>query len=178
MELRLTVVGGPDMGRTFSLPAGKKLLVGRGDASDTRINDPSVSRVHFEVSLDGNAVFVSDKGSSSGTCVDGKQIETVEIRPGAVISAGDTKLRLDVLTQSHDTTVVRPPEQPTAVKPIAPIGRLDIGTLSSGFGDWPQQIGNGVQGHTMPKKIASRPSKSSRLNSRPTTNSDNDLCGP
>ena len=118
MELRLTVVGGPDMGRTFSLPAGKKLLVGRGDASDTRINDPSVSRVHFEVSLDGNAVFVTDKGSSSGTCVDGKQIETVEIRPGAVISAGDTKLRLDVLTESHDTTVVRPPEQLTAVKPL------------------------------------------------------------
>jgi serine/threonine protein kinase len=118
MELRLTVVGGPDMGRTFPLPAGQKLLVGRGEASDTRINDPSVSRVHFEITVDGSAVFVVDKGSSSGTCIDGKQIETMEIRPGAVISAGDTKLRLDFITESHDTTVVRSPEQPTAVKPL------------------------------------------------------------
>ena len=127
MELRLIVVGGPDQGRSFPLTPGKKLLFGRGEASDTRINDPSVSRVHFEISVDGGEVLVADRGSSSGTHVDGKQIDTIQIRPGSTIVAGDTQLRLDLLTDSNESTIIRGPEQQTAVKPLSQLVGSTLG---------------------------------------------------
>ena len=46
MKLRLNVIAGPDRGRGFDLDSGQTLVVGRGEQSYTRINDPSVSRVH------------------------------------------------------------------------------------------------------------------------------------
>lgn len=119
MELRLNVIGGPDKGRSFTLTSGKKLLVGRGEASDTRINDPSVSRVHFEISVDGAVVLVADRGSSSGTHVDGIQIEAKQITPGSVIVAGDTQLRLDVAVDTNESTIISGPEPQTAVKPLS-----------------------------------------------------------
>ncbi len=127
MELRLTVIGGPDKGRSFTLTSGKKLLVGRGEASDTRINDPSVSRVHFEISVDGAVVLVADRGSSSGTHVDGVQIEAKQIKPGAVIVAGDTQLRLDVAVDTNESTIISGPEPQTAVKPLSQLIGSNLG---------------------------------------------------
>ncbi len=127
MELRLNVIGGPDKGRSFTLTSGKKLLVGRGEASDTRINDPSVSRVHFEVSVDGSVVLVADRGSSSGTHVDGIQIEAQQITPGSVIVAGDTQLRLDVAVDTNESTIISGPEPQTAVKPLSQLIGSNLG---------------------------------------------------
>ena len=79
MNLRINIIGGPDQGRSFSLAEGQKLTIGRGDQSDTQINDPSVSRVHFEIYHDGAAILIADRGSSSGTMVNGTKIENIEV---------------------------------------------------------------------------------------------------
>ncbi len=95
MDLRLTVIAGPDAGRTFELKTGQELLVGRGDRSDLKLGDPSVSRIHFQIGTDGGPIKVVDQGSSSGTFVEGKKIDESNIEIGNVIQAGDTRLRVE-----------------------------------------------------------------------------------
>jgi serine/threonine protein kinase len=95
MKLRLSVIAGPDAGRSFSLDPGQTIVVGRGEQSEARLGDPSVSRVHFEIGNDGESILVADRGSSSGTFVDGKQIQKSQIVVGGVIQAGDTRLRIE-----------------------------------------------------------------------------------
>ncbi len=95
MKLRLSVIAGPDAGRSFSLDPGQTIVVGRGEQSGARLGDPSVSRVHFEIGNDGESILVADRGSSSGTFVDGKQIQKSQILVGGVIQAGDTRLRIE-----------------------------------------------------------------------------------
>lgn len=95
MKLRLSVIAGPDAGRSFTLDPGQTLVVGRGEQSEARLGDPSVSRVHFEIGNNGESILVADRGSSSGTFVEGTKIEKSEIAIGGVIQAGDTRLRIE-----------------------------------------------------------------------------------
>ena len=67
MKVRLNVVAGPAKGRFFDIDENQTLVIGRGEQSDTRINDPSVSRVHCEVTVCEEQITIVDKGSSSGT---------------------------------------------------------------------------------------------------------------
>lgn len=95
MKVQLTVIAGPDVGRSFEVDSGQSLLVGRGDKSDLKLGDPSVSRVHFQIATAGDGIRVEDQGSSSGTFVDGKQIDQATVQYGNVIQVGDTRLRVD-----------------------------------------------------------------------------------
>lgn len=128
MKLQLNVIAGPDRGRVFDLDQGSTLVVGRGDQSDTRINDPSVSRVHFEITNNGNSILVKDRGSSSGTFVAGQQIQSSEINTGAVIQAGDSELRVDT-PDKGETTIApgRYSEQPTRIKPLSQLVGTELG---------------------------------------------------
>ena len=113
MNLRITVIAGPDAGRSFNLDEGQSLVFGRGEKSQARIADPSVSRVHFEIGNDGNKTMVADKGSSSGTFVEGEKIETSAVKVGNVIQAGDTRFRVE----SNEQTSVT----------VAPVAKRDTG---------------------------------------------------
>ena len=69
----LVLVSGPDKGRVFRLEEGQTLVIGRGQASDTQINDPSMSRVHCRAMVDNGAVRLVDAGSSTGVIVNGSK---------------------------------------------------------------------------------------------------------
>lgn len=122
MNLRMIVVVGSDEGRTFNLPEGEKLVVGRGDQSDTQINDPSISRIHFEVLNEAGAILVIDRGSSSGTFVNGIQIDTIEVPPGTTVKAGDSQFRIEEYQPSaktvHPAAGVRSEEPTLETKPL------------------------------------------------------------
>ena len=94
MKVRLNVVSGPAKGRFFDIDDGQALIIGRGDQSDTQINDPSVSRVHCEVRIQADQIFLMDKGSSSGTLVDGQSVEEASLRKGSLVRIGDTEIRV------------------------------------------------------------------------------------
>ena len=127
MKLRLSVIAGPDAGRTFNLDPGQSLIVGRGEKSAARLGDPSVSRVHFEIGNDGNEVLVADKGSSSGTFLDGKQVEKSNVSLGSVIQAGDTRFRLEeqALTEQTMAPVNRP--DTSEAKPLPQLVGSELG---------------------------------------------------
>ena len=94
MDLQLTIFAGPDAGRVCDIGDGQTVIVGRGDKSDFRLADPSVSRIHFELGNRDEEYVISDRGSSSGTFVDGKQVTTGTINLDSVIQVGDTRIRL------------------------------------------------------------------------------------
>ena len=126
MKRELQIVAGPDEGRTFSLEDGQTLIIGRGQASDTVINDPRISRVHCQVEVDGGTTRLMDKGSSSGTWVREQKVSNHELQPGEVFSIGDTQIRYRIESSTEATTMKgseafgRPKPQPK----IAPLNEL------------------------------------------------------
>ncbi len=77
--------------------AGEAVL-GRGAAADVAIPDPSISRRHALVRLEGKTVVLEDVGSANGTYLNGQPVRSATraehgdtIRIGAV----DLELRID-----------------------------------------------------------------------------------
>lgn len=127
MKLRLIVIAGPDAGRSFELDPGQSLVVGRGEKSQARLGDPSVSRVHFEIGHHGDEITIADRGSSSGTYVNGKQFEKSAVEIGDVIQAGDTRMRLEqqALTERTMAPAMRPDTE--EAKPLPQLVGTELG---------------------------------------------------
>jgi serine/threonine protein kinase len=106
MKRQLVLIAGPETGRVFSLDDGQTIVIGRGQASDTQINDPRMSRVHCQVQVDGGKTLLMDNGSSSGTLVAGEKVTRYELQPGDVFAVGDTQLRYQLDTHQESNTVV------------------------------------------------------------------------
>lgn len=80
---------------TFPLPARGSVLVGRGDECDLRIEDPSVSRKHATIMVDGTGVRIVDLGSANGTFVRRARIEPsspIPLSPDTPIELGSSIL--------------------------------------------------------------------------------------
>jgi len=123
MQRQLMIVAGPEKGRSFPLEDGQTLLIGRGQQSDTNINDPHMSRVHCRIQVDsGKTVFVDD-GSSSGTLIGNSKVARHELQPGDVFQVGDTQIRFQLEGQQDETTLGRDSMfgRPTPKPKIAPL---------------------------------------------------------
>lgn len=94
MAVRLTGAAG-----TWVLPEGETIL-GRGDGSGVRIDDPRLSRHHARLLVDGLHVRVFDLGSANGVLVNGDRIAApIALRPGDTIVCGP--VRLEVATDGE-----------------------------------------------------------------------------
>lgn len=104
--LILTVIQGPDKGRTFQLPDHEPQLIGRsGEALP--ITDTTVSRRHAEMTPDNGAWFLRDLQSQNGTYVNADRIkDRVRLRPGDQIRVGAT-LMVFGFTETSDPQIVR-----------------------------------------------------------------------
>ena len=65
---------GPTMGCRYPL-ADRPLVIGRGEESDIRLNDHSVSRRHALIEPTQEGYYVSDQHSTNGTFVNDKQLD-------------------------------------------------------------------------------------------------------
>ncbi|MGH2718180.1 MAG: FtsK/SpoIIIE domain-containing protein, partial [Actinomycetota bacterium] len=96
-ELRLTVLAGPEAGRTYLLTPGQ-FLAGRGPQATIPIDDPTVSRRAFglHVSPDGGAVIVPEANGPNGPkdlLVDGLPLDRPrQLGDESLIQAGATVL--------------------------------------------------------------------------------------
>lgn len=113
----LLVQRGPTIGDWHLFAdATSDIIVGRGDSATFQLRDASVSREHaaFGVPLDGG-VTVEDLGSTNGTRVNNKHIETTTaLEDGDLVRVGDVVLRFrlmdsadvafqrDISTQVHN----------------------------------------------------------------------------
>ncbi|WGW11748.1 DUF3662 and FHA domain-containing protein [Saxibacter everestensis] len=73
-------------------PLTKSITVfGRsGTDADIVLDDPGVSRRHFEIRLEGTHATAVDLGSTNGTFIHGQRITKVALTEGTVVSAGRT----------------------------------------------------------------------------------------
>jgi pSer/pThr/pTyr-binding forkhead associated (FHA) protein len=92
MKCRITVLGGVSQGTVYELTDGTELVIGRGTDSDTAIDDVQMSRVHCRVTTDDQWATLTDAGSSSGTFVAGKLIESKLLKSGDILTVGKTEL--------------------------------------------------------------------------------------
>jgi diguanylate cyclase (GGDEF)-like protein len=65
---------GPTMGCRYPL-ADRSLVIGRGDDSDIRLQDHSVSRRHARIEPSSEGYYVSDQHSTNGTFVNDKPLD-------------------------------------------------------------------------------------------------------
>ena len=67
----------------------KTFTIGRSDECSIHIDEGVVSRVHVEVVFDGDKWWISDKHSSNGTFLNGKKIETIELKTTTTLELGN-----------------------------------------------------------------------------------------
>ena len=99
---RLVVLSGP--GHDDSVEQVLELdrdvtLVGRTGDVHLRLADPGVSRRHLEIRRRGGELLLTDLGSTNGTRVNGRPVQTHPLRDGDRIELGESALvfRRDVL---------------------------------------------------------------------------------
>ena len=95
-KVRIEVLGGPDSGRHAEL-AGPEVRIGSAPDCDLALHDPTVSRHHLTLRVEGERIRVIDAGSTNGTTVDGLSVRDAFARPDSRIQAGKTTLRLGML---------------------------------------------------------------------------------
>ena len=101
----LTVTGGGDAGKSFSLSA-EPATVGRTRTRDIVLSDASVSRSHARFTQDGGQFFVEDVGSSAGTLVNGAAARSDQpLRDGDVIKLGDDELTIKITGGADEGTM-------------------------------------------------------------------------
>ena len=102
---RLKVTYGPDAGHCFDLADGQILVIGRGRDTATRLTDPRVSRNHCVLEVRRGQFRLTDRGSASGTLVNGVAVTTRNLSPGDSIRVGETTLVL-TLADVHDCVTI------------------------------------------------------------------------
>jgi two-component system, NtrC family, response regulator GlrR len=101
-RVRLAVVGGPDRGSACE-DGADEITVGTDPGNDLVLTDPAISRHHFAVSATSRGTLIRDLSSTNGTVVDGVRVERAYLRPGSVISIGQTELRVEPAGETTET---------------------------------------------------------------------------
>ncbi|MCB9597393.1 MAG: sigma 54-dependent Fis family transcriptional regulator [Sandaracinaceae bacterium] len=89
----VTVVDGPDRGLSTAI-TDAALVLGSSEKADLRLNDRTISRMHCELSREGQAVRIRDLGSKNGIWLAGSRIEAAVLAPGAHVHVGGTELEV------------------------------------------------------------------------------------
>jgi DNA-binding NtrC family response regulator len=82
--------------RTEVLPVVGTVCVGRSEQADVQLDEPAVSRRHFNLHIN-SSVVLEDLGSANGTVVRGRKVPSgrrVNVRPGDTIEIGRALLVL------------------------------------------------------------------------------------
>jgi two-component system response regulator HydG len=92
----LRVVKGPDKGKTLVVDGttALSLWIGTSPLSALVSSDPTVSRRHLELELQGQTLRIADHGSRNGTRVNGVRIREVLLSGGERIALGESEIEL------------------------------------------------------------------------------------
>lgn len=97
--LGLSIVQGPRKGEKFDLKEGE-LLVGRELEGEGVVSFPgtetSVSSEHAAFKRTRNGFWVHDKGSKNGTFVNGKRVESQELKDGDKVEIGSAVFQVRI----------------------------------------------------------------------------------
>jgi S1-C subfamily serine protease len=126
--MQLTIKSGPGAGRTVKVE-GTEFTIGREAGVDLVLADGKASRRHaaLRVLPDGRATLY-DLGSSNGTFVDGRRIQSTLLQGGEEIQIGDTVLLADGAGPVQAAAPAPAAPQPVPVQPTPPTEPLTPAT--------------------------------------------------
>ena len=87
-----------DGSEIFPLSEGRGFVVGREVPSDVCVRDPELSAQHARVEVSSSELWVEDLGSESGTRVNGRRIERVQLRLDDEITLGSVRVTVRALS--------------------------------------------------------------------------------
>ncbi|MEM1416291.1 MAG: sigma 54-interacting transcriptional regulator [Myxococcota bacterium] len=92
----VVVASGEDAGAQVLLDGSHpgRVLVGTSAACTLRLHDPSVSRRHVALELEGGTLRLRDLGSTNGTFVNDVRIVEASVEPPATLRLGQSELRI------------------------------------------------------------------------------------
>jgi len=86
---------GHDPGMIYDLDS--RLVLGRGENAEIRIEDPFASARHALIYEQGNSVVIEDLGSTNGTYLNEELLETPRpLHPGDRVRIGDSEFSFEV----------------------------------------------------------------------------------
>ncbi len=90
----LVGLDGPTAGQRYDLNQGAA-SIGRDAGNQIVINDPSISRRHASIQLQGEGFVLRDEGSANGIFVNGHKVEGQSLRPGDTVQIGRVRFKFD-----------------------------------------------------------------------------------
>src|SRR5678816_77533 len=94
-RFRLQVSEGPAAGTAWE-STGERCAIGSHPSNDLVVDDPTVSRFHCELQLDGRGARVRDLDSLNGTVLDGVPVVEGWLRQDSSLRLGHTALRFSL----------------------------------------------------------------------------------
>jgi transcriptional regulator with GAF, ATPase, and Fis domain len=94
LSVELSVVDGPSRGQRAKVE-GATARVGSLEGSTLRLGDPTVSRVHCEIVVQGDSITLRDMGSTNGTFVGDVRVIEAIVPAGTVVKVGGSAFRID-----------------------------------------------------------------------------------
>lgn len=122
---------GPGSGQLIPLRQGVT-VIGRASIADLRLQHPSISRRHAQLTRRGNRFLLRDLGSQNGTVVNGKRIQDqLELFPGDELAMGNAILKLRGPASPVEVRRHTPPSRVSSVsQPYAPVTAAPSANLS------------------------------------------------
>jgi len=75
---------------------GDGWIIGRGNACQIKISDPSVSRQHIRFRYSQGHWFIQDLQSSTGTYVNNLKVEAATLKQGDIIRIGSSEFEFRI----------------------------------------------------------------------------------
>ena len=90
-EACLVVIYGLELGKKYNLNSAS-LVVGRSSKCDIQIDQESISRNHSKIVNTGKSILIRDLGSTNGTKVNGRDVQSAALNEGDSITIGATNI--------------------------------------------------------------------------------------
>ena len=103
---RLVTLTGATKGEAFVL-LGNRIVIGRGEKADVRINDAKASREHCEITKVGDSWVATDLGSQNGVLINDKKITQQALSEGDKLIVGQTVFKFAKVEVSSKNKVIR-----------------------------------------------------------------------
>ncbi len=125
---RLTVIGGPHEGMTWTLAGDSTVVIGRESPSNIKLPDEKMlSRKHLRVDLNSHGARLTDLSSSNGTWVNGLRVVEATLMQDDAFGVGETQIRFERLGVSSgsstqpavsENTIARAVDLPATKAPV------------------------------------------------------------
>ncbi len=126
---KLIILEGPDAGAKFSFDSGR-LLIGRGDECQIRINQGSISRHHAALTFMGDCWQIEDLNSQNGVFIDGVQISRQQLTQSTRLRLGTINVQFEAGPELQPRSAA-PVQQQAPAQSAGSVSMDDIGAIGN-----------------------------------------------